>query len=497
MRFVPPPPLEISRETTYFTELPIKDGKVKLAAAMNKLRNVPPEDNTAIELLQIFGENVLATDSTEVAEFCHLLGVNETFFATPTLVLQPMYLASDTSATDTTSKLFFAQQMQENYRKPWLKEESPEVAALIEANTDTFTLLEAMASKNSFFWPYLEKYPLWLSPLSRDFTPNQVLRLLMTRGMNRLATGDQHGAWHDLVLAGKAGRPLMKSDRIIYALFGLVNMSNVFEAGVVLLNQKILETGLLSQMIKDADELMAIPDLAVALESELRFFQLSHVLELDDASALMRQIDQSEGSDTDFSDYSDINVFVRKINRLADSLLPVLQTENVTNRIKKLKEWVINVDNRREMASTGYGYYVWKILWIKYLTPASSKCSEMSEIISDVLLNVAVPNYTSMITESLAVKEKFRLLKIAALIKLQRAKTGKFPESLDELTLTDQQIIQDSFSGERFRFRMEADEILIYSVGINQHDDEGKTSKYEEDEEDEEDDDLAIRILKF
>ncbi len=47
-RFVPPP-LAISRDTTYFTDLKEIDGTISLVPSINALRRIPPDDNAAIE----------------------------------------------------------------------------------------------------------------------------------------------------------------------------------------------------------------------------------------------------------------------------------------------------------------------------------------------------------------------------------------------------------------------------------------------------------------
>ncbi|PKL50614.1 MAG: hypothetical protein CVV42_02495 [Candidatus Riflebacteria bacterium HGW-Riflebacteria-2] len=488
MRFVPPPPLAVSRETTYFTDLTEKNGRYNLASSLNALYHLPPEENGAIEFLRIYGTDIVSTDSADIAEFCRLVGIEPALLATPTLIMPLPDFASDTFVMNS------AGERHDVFRRPWQAEEFPQIAALIEANADTFALLASLSSKSGFYWPRLERYTTLQMPMSRDFMPNKPMSLLLARGMLYLHAADFKRAWEDFVCVGKAARPLLQSDILIYGLFGVVGIKNAADAMSHLLLQKNLEEEFLLQMLADLDEIIMEKGLERAVEQEVRFFQLSVYLESNDS--LMDKTSLGGGSsDNDYDRYIDKNVFCRKVNLLADKVMQVCNLEKVSERIAALNK--LQTDQKQIRPDASVTKMMTKLLWIKYLTPSKQKCSAISEIISEILLDISSPGYTGLLIELLSVSEKLRLLKVAVLIRLHRIRTGNYPSSLEELDLVDKQMLIDSFSGKNFKFRSEGNNILVYSVGADQQDNLGAPGGQVESEEEPTVSDITIQIIKF
>ncbi len=463
-RFVPPPPLVISRETTYFTDLKEKDGRITLAPSINALRRVSPDDNAAIEFWKMYGADILSTDSAEVAEFCGLAGIEPDLLASPALVMQLPSSASEPFV------LNLSEGHHSVYRRPWQAEEFPQIAALIEANEETFALFASMAGKRGFFWPFLERYLVWQAPMNRDFRPSQPMRLLLARGMMHLRAGDLKKAWHDFACVGKAAKPLLQSGMLIYGLFGMIGMKDSADAMSLLLAQKYIDRELLQQMLVDLDELIVTRGLEKALEGEMRFHLLSMYIESEGAIWSYAALDGVPDGN-DYVRFIDINVFCRKINLLADELLQACSIENVSERIAKINEF--QAARAKSRPDVSVPELMTRLLWTRYLTPSAKKCSAFSELLSEIVLDITTPRYASITVEMLAYAEKFRLLKVAVLIRLHKIRTGNYPSSLDELVLEDRQTLVDSFSGRPFVFRSEGNDILVYSIGVNLQDDLG------------------------
>jgi hypothetical protein len=488
MRFIPPPPLTVSRETTYFTDLKEKDGRFGLASSLNALYRLPPEDNAAISMLKIYGSDVLSTDSAEVAEFCELLEIAPDVLASPTLVMQLPSSASDSFV------LNLSEDQQNVFRRPWQAEEFPQIAALIEANEDTFALLASMAGKKGFYWPYLERYEVWQAPMNRDFRPNQPMRLLLARGMKHLRAGELKRAWNDFACVGKAAQPMLQSDKIIYGLFGILGIKDASDAMAMLLLQQNIDEEFLAQMLTDLDAIIVTKGLERAVESETRFFLLSMYLENKELLFNQTGLNGSVSS-SDFGRYIDRNVFCRKVNRLADELLQAYSIENVNERIVRLTK--LQAEQEKTRASLTTSEMMTKMLWIKYFTLSENKCSEASEILSEILLGIAMPRHSGLHIEMLAVVEKLRLLKVAVLIRLHRIRTGDYPSSLEELEVADKEVLVDSFSGSNFKYLSEGNNILIYSVGPDQQDNLGASGEAFSNTEGPVASDITVRIVKF
>lgn len=488
MRFIPPPPLTVSRETTYFTDLKEKDGRITLVPSINALRRVPPDDNAAIELWIMYGADILSTDSAEVAEFCGLAGIEPGLLASPSLIMQLPSSASESFV------LNLSEGHHNVYRRPWQAEEFPQIAELIEANTETFALFASMAGKRGFFWPYLERYLVWRAPMNRDFRPNQPMRLLLARGMKHLRAGELRSAWQDFACVGKAVKPLLQSGNLIYGLFGMIGMKDSADAMSLLLAQKDIDWELLQQMLVDLDELIVTRGLEKALEGEMRFQPLSMYLESEGTTWSYAVLDGVPDSN-DYVRFIDINVFCRKINLLADELLQACSIENVNERIAKINEFQAAREKSRPDISVPK--LMTRLLWTRYLTPSEKKCSAVSELLSDILLDIATPRYANIVVEMLAYAEKFRLLKVAVLIRLHKIRTGDYPSSLEELEVADKEVLVDSFSGSNFKFLSEGNNILVYSVGSDQQDNLGASGERVESTEGPVFSDITVQIVKF
>jgi len=488
MRFIPPPPLTVSRETTYFTDLKEKDGRFALAASLNALYRFPPEDNAAIAFMKMYGSDVLSTDSAELAEYFELLEIAPDMLASPTLVMSLPSSASDSFV------LNLSEDHQNVYRRPWQDEEFPQIAALIETNEETFALLASMAGKKGFYWPYLERYEVWQAPMNRDFRPNQPMRLLLARGMMNLRAGELRNAWHDFACVGKAARTMLQSDKIIYGLFGIVGIKDASDAMATLLLQQNVDEEFLVQMLTDLDEIIVKKGLERVVESEVRFFLLSMYLE--NQELLFNQSGLTGGaSNSDFARYIDRNVFCRKVNRLADELLQGYSIENVHERITRLTK--LEAEQEKTRASLTTSELMARMLWIKYFTLSEKKCSEASEILSEILLGIAMPRHSGLHIEMLAVAEKLRLLKVAVLIRLHKIRTGDYPSSLEELEVADKEVLVDSFSGSNFKFLSEGNNILVYSLGSDQQDNLGASGERVESTEGPVFSDITVQIVKF
>jgi hypothetical protein len=479
MRFVPPPPLVISRETTYFTDLTKKDGKLVLVPSINAMRHLSAEENGAIENLQMFGVEAVFSDRAEILEFCKLLGIDANLLATPAFKMPLPPANSGSGSKD------FGETLEELSRKPWQADSHPEMTALIEANNQAFVLLNSMAEKKGYFLPCLERYPLYNAPMPIGLRPAHPMKLLLVRGMQHLHAQNLKQAWVDFSCVGKAARTLLQSSSIMDCLFGIVSMSSAAQAMTTLLAQPDIDREILLLMVKDLDELMVQDGVKFAIMNEMRFLPLSMFIESEGSMTALSGLDNSAA---EYDRFVDLNVFCRKVNERADEFEKILSTEKTSEKVKKLRQWNQTMIEKSSESRSGSSILL-KMLWIKYLTPATKKVSAVSDIISDILLHIAAPNYTDILIQQLSLAEKFKLLRIAALVRLRHLETGKYPDSLAELGENGKQHLIDSFSDATLHFSSDGQEIVIYSIGTDLKDDHGKPTN-----EDSSSGDIVIKI---
>jgi hypothetical protein len=111
-----------------------------------------------------------------------------------------------------------------------------------------------------------------------------------------------------------------------------------------------------------------------------------------------------------------------------------------------------------------------------FFTLASNKSQAFSNFFYNAFQTIFLVDYSEYVYEFMVIQEKGRILRLATLIKIHQRKTGKLPETIEEIQVSDSAISQDSFSGKPFRFKVASESLLIYSIGRDLKDNDGETS---------------------
>jgi hypothetical protein len=83
------------------------------------------------------------------------------------------------------------------------------------------------------------------------------------------------------------------------------------------------------------------------------------------------------------------------------------------------------------------------------------------------LLIKLLPNLLKIITREVNYLAEVRILKSAVEVENIKKKTGKYPDNFDEILI-------DPFSGEKLIYKLKEKGYIIYSIGNNMKDDDGK-----------------------
>lgn len=236
-------PIEISRETTYFTKPRMADGRVDYAAAINRInsRGVTPEDNASILMLQAFGPELLdlqwrdeyyqrvgmeplAPDGqwfVDIREFAQQRGIDREPELDPELEpfreeLMEMIRKGGGDASE-HPELFqalmelarrpverprtLADHLDDATRKVWTAEDYPHLAGWLEVNQEPLELVVAASLRSKRFDPVLasDDEP-WIStgsPVSLAFTRAGIA--LAARSTYRLGSGEVDRAIDDIL----------------------------------------------------------------------------------------------------------------------------------------------------------------------------------------------------------------------------------------------------------------------------------------------------------
>lgn len=187
----------VGKETTYLTEPVDEEGFVDYAAALNaELRaDVGVEDNAAVDVLRAVGPSAAPAE------------IRDEYFAE--LGIEPLpdegdYFVdfAELSGEEDAEAIDALRDRHEiARRRPWSREEFPEVARWLEANERPLELALSASRKPRFYSPIVLPpfAALTSAPMPCTQAVRTLSRLLQTRSMARLHEGDLLGARDDLL----------------------------------------------------------------------------------------------------------------------------------------------------------------------------------------------------------------------------------------------------------------------------------------------------------
>ncbi|MGM0601613.1 MAG: hypothetical protein ACQETH_17505 [Candidatus Rifleibacteriota bacterium] len=471
LRYIPPEPLKISRETTYLTEVPTSKDGLLWIQALNKKYMIKPEDNALIEFVKICGLDSVSTNSAYIEEFCKDLQYPSPQTATPIFFADSLPIESN---QEYPLKFTFGNEKFE--AKAWKKEDYPELAKAISENTESFDLIARASNKSACIWPYTGQIPVFIEGPSRTFKPTYPLSLLLAKGLNHLEENDLKNAWKSFFTTTKASKTMLQSNHILLTLYGLFVYKDALDCITLLINHKVIESDLLNEIFTKLDHLTNLSKANKVFEFESRLMPLSTIITELQNKGNFSFVFKSKGQRFfDPSAHMDLNIICSRINQEADNFLKIFKIDDTVKRIAAIEDY--NKKRRLESkVSLNSHQALIKYFKILFFTLSSNKSQELSNFAYDILQAVSFPNYSGYVDEILTIQEKSRILRLATLIKFQQRKTGKFPETIEELEVSDPTILKDSFSGKPFHFKFASETLVIYSIGRDLKDNDGKTS---------------------
>ena len=219
--------ITISPETTVFTE-PLKpNGDVDFIAAVDDRlsEGVTPENNAVVLLVEAFGPGEIRAENR--SEFFAKLGVPALPEVGDYLIGEYAYAKelADSSGQHVgdVSEAFFENRAEASSR-PWTRDEFPEVAAMLERNSEALDLVVQASRRPRYYSPLIadEEFPMLIGVLLPiEQQQREGVRQLTARAMLKLEEGDAEGAWEDLLACHRLARRLSESWSLIGGLVAI------------------------------------------------------------------------------------------------------------------------------------------------------------------------------------------------------------------------------------------------------------------------------------
>lgn len=446
-----PRPLRPGPDTTRITGPLRADGSIDYAAALNEIgsKDVTPENNAAELLVRAFGPAVIEPELR--LEFFRQLGLAP-------LPAQGDYLRPlEGEFIDDLDLLRRVQdEMEASYRAPWQPADHPELAEWLAANEKPLELCVAASERPRFYLPMV--VPPGGTLLENSIQPAQqmrwIARMLCSRVTLRLGAGDVEGAVADVNALHRLSRllgehPLIISRLVAYALESMACQSDA----------AIIQSGLLTaeQARQQRTAIAGLPPfgpIADLIDQGERYVSLD---------AVYGQLNPS----TWHPGRLNANVVYQRINAAYDESLAAMKLETLADQRTELTALAAKLRVR--------GTPGWELLGRILIGPRSA----ISGQVGDSLAALLQPAFEQALIADVRTRLKQRLTIVGYALAEYKAVHGAHPVKLEAIVpdLLDK-IPADPFGEGPVRYVLNAERgmFLLYGVGQNGQDDQGRQS---------------------
>jgi hypothetical protein len=473
----PDPRIIVSRETTYLTEPLDEDGYVDYVAAVNQRgsKGVTAENNAAVLYWQALGPAPISEQHR--MQFFMRLGVDplpmKGDYFEPLVTLQER-LDEEESVDKNLSRLeedaLWHRHEQRDERRdamlraPWTQQDDPLAAKWLNDNRQVLGLFLQGTKQERHFVPTFvdtsdpdERGTLLTSSMYAG-EYRTVTRALLMRSMYDLADGHSNKAWQDCLGCFRIANHIGDGSNIIHAMAS-VGCTNMAAHAV----PTILHDGKFS-----SEELNAM---RIELRPCAKHASVTTAIDLDERLMWLDLIQAIARGQMDVMDEPrkgrgsvDWNLMLREFNTWIDKLVAEMRKEEAGDPNADVGE-LIEARHARFEKNVTY--------WAAGF-PFSR--SARTHVMISLWAAMTDPAVVTLMTAERKCKSNIERLDLVFALEQFRAQTGKYPRSLAKLVPAHiAKIPLDPLAAQPFRYRAQDDGYMLWSVGPNGVDDDGRT----------------------
>ncbi len=480
-------PYTVSKETTFVTEPLRPDGSVDYAEAINQRmsKGVTPENNAAVLIWRAAGPKEIPAGLR--ARYFARIGIEPPSEQGNYLIDLDHYLENRKPPITEKQREKVWDQLDIAASRPWSRDEFPLIAQWLAANEKPLALIIEASKRPRRFDPLIgdggDNSTLIAALLPSVTIYRTAARLLCVRAMLKAKANDIAGAWDDVMVCYRLSRLIGQSLTLIDSLVEVTIDSMSFAATVALLENVDISGEQLERMRQDIATLTPRRRLAEIIDQGERLFFL------DCAAVLARQGLSQIGAflGLAFSGQSepkwkgffvdlvgktaiDWDHLMRKGNRWYDRIVAALNKPSLAQRR------VAMIQLRDELRELGKSATDLKSLLADgLLRPRQA----VSDRVADILIALLVPAIDTCVLAEDSWVVRHEVLATGLAAAAYAHEHGRLPESLDQLVpkylpKVPEDILSDP-PGVSLRFKKTDAGCIIYSVGRNRRDDDGRT----------------------
>jgi hypothetical protein len=485
------PKFTVSKETTHVTGPLTPSGLVDYATALNKRlsKGVTPKNNAAVLLWRAFGPHPEGT--TMPPEFFKWLGEQPPedgkYFTDLYDHLRKQHKGDPEKQMKEVDDLF-----ERVTERPWTAKKFPQVAAYLKANAKPLALVVEASKRPHYFSPLVVRGEGGLigallpgAQKCRGFAS-----ALEARAMLHIGEGRYNEAWQDLLACHRLGRLVARGGTMIEGLVGVAIDAIASAGDQVFLARAELTAQQLKDRLGDLQRLPPMPRFADKVDLGERFIFLDSTLWI--ARAGVPTLEGLFGKRTPKAvdpkverlwKAIDWDPALRNANRWYDRMAKTMRLKDPRDREKQLDKLETELKALKvELVSSGA---LNKALLDEKLSPAAR-----GTILGDALVTLLLPAVRKVALAGDRTEQTHANLHVGFALAAYKRDHGSYPNKLEALAPKYlAEIPQDLFSGKALIYRPSEKGFLLYSVGINGRDEQGRS--YDDDPPG---DDLAVRI---
>lgn len=482
-------PYTVSKETTLVTEPLRPDGSVDYVEAINQRmsKGVTPENNAAVFIWRAAGPKEIPAGLR--ARYFARIGIEPPSEQGNYLIDFYNYLVKRKPPITERQRERTSDQLDIAESRPWSRDEFPLIAQWLAANEKPLALIVEASKRPRRFDPLIsdggDNSTLATALLPPVTVYRAAARLLCVRAMLKARANDIAGAWDDVMACYRLSRLIGQGMTLIDSLVEVAIDSMSFAATAALLENAELSGEQLERMRQDIATLTTRRRLAEIIDQGERLFFLECVAVL--AKQGLSQIDSISGlASDDRSQPSlkdtladlvgktalDWDHLMRKGNRWYDRIVAALNKPSLAQRRVAMIQLR---DELRELGKSATDPT--KLLADGLLRPRQA----VSDRVADILIALLVPAIDTCVLAEDSWVVRHEVLATGLAAAAYAHEHNRLPESLDQLVpkylpKVPEDILSDP-PGVNLRFKKTDAGCMIYSVGRNRRDDEGRTEQ--------------------
>ena len=480
--------LVFTEEFTRITDVKTKEGLPDYPAAIDRHfgKGVSPEKNGAVALYEALGP---APEGRRLSDkFFELLGM-------PVPPDDGKYFQHFGTGLPVETRRKLHDRYSESRLQPWAENDFPELAQWLRDNEQPVDIIVKGAMRPQYYSPLVP-------PVDADGHPGgliatllpgiqqsrSIARYLVARAMMNIEKGNVDHAWRDLIACHRVGEMIGRGPTLIDYLVGTAITQIATRGQIVFLDRVQPAVAQLTQYRKDLSHLRPISSAAEQVTFTERMVYLDSVVQIACGRIEFNDLDASpasglEGFATQLAMLSiDWNIVMRQGNRIYDRFDSALKLERYLDR----RAAMIKIEEELKLVRTNVSA---KGFLLAAVTEGSTS-KAIGKMMGNVLSALMLPALSAVDkAHNRSVQNRENLLLAYALADW-KARHDSYPAKLDQLVPDFvSKPPTDAFSGKALTYRREGDGFILYSVGVNEEDDNGQ-SHYD----DPKGDDLVVRL---